>query len=363
MAAEDGGERTEQPSERRLRDAAEEGRIARSPELPIAASLLGASLILGAMTPALGAAMAETMSATFTSAGALLTADAATEVVRTVATRVGVVLLGMVAALTGATVAVQALQARGTFAVKALGLKWDRMNPAKNLGRLFSMQSVVDLLKSLMKLGLVGIAVHRALRHALPDTAALAQSSVLGLAGFLRVYVSRLLLTAGLSYLALAALDYLWQWWQFQKSMRMTKDEAKREAKESDGDPMIAARRKQIARDIAYSTMLKEVPQASVVITNPTHLSIALRYDPDLAPVPIVVARGRDHTAIVIRQIARDAGVPLVENKPVARALYASTRVGTMIPYDLYLAVAEIIGYVLRTREARGGWTGSARVD
>jgi flagellar biosynthetic protein FlhB len=169
-----------------------------------------------------------------------------------------------------------------------------------------------------------------------------------------------MLTSAGMAYLVLAAGDYLFQWWQHEKSLRMTKEEVKLESKQNDGDPQIKQRRRQIARSYARKQMMADVPKADVIIINPTHIAIAIKYDPTLAPAPIVLAIGQRKVAERIKEIARQAGVPMIENKPLARALLKTAKVGTLIPYELYMAVAEILAFVLRTRGTRGSWEGSA---
>jgi len=169
-----------------------------------------------------------------------------------------------------------------------------------------------------------------------------------------------MLATAGGAYLCLAAGDYIWQWWQFEQSIRMTKEEVKQEHKQNDGDPQIKQRRRAMARSYARRQMMKDVPKADVVIVNPTHIAIAIKYDPTVAPAPYVLAIGQRKIAERIKAIAAEAGVPIVQNKPLARALLKTAKVGTLIPYELYMAVAEVLAFVLRTRGTRGSWQGSA---
>ncbi len=140
----------------------------------------------------------------------------------------------------------------------------------------------------------------------------------------------------------------------------MSKEEVKQENKQQNGDPHVKHRRRQIARSYARRQMMRDVPKASVIIVNPTHIAIAIQYDPALAPAPIVLAMGQRLVAERIKAIALESGVPIVRNVPVARALIKTARVGTMIPVDLYMAVAEILAYVLRSRDSRGSWAGSA---
>jgi flagellar biosynthetic protein FlhB len=256
--------------------------------------------------------------------------------------------------------AVAALQAKATFTFKTLEPKFERINPIANAKNLVSPKQIVELVKSLSKLAIVGFAVWGTLKLAVPEAAALTQQAPLALLDFIRRYAVKLLMGAGLSYLALALADYAWQWWQLEKSLRMSKDELKQEMKESEGDPHVKSRRRQIARSYARRQMLRDVAKADVVITNPTHIAVAIQYDPDAAPAPIVLAMGQRKVAERIRELAAEHGVPIVRNVPVARALFKSARVGTIIPFELYVAVAEILAFVIRTRGTRGSWAGSA---
>lgn len=354
-------ERTEEATPKRRQDARDEGRVARSQELAIAASLLGSALVLGGGMPALGQALLDLFGSTLGSLGATeLTVESTPLFLRATMGRTMFALAGVCAALAAAGVVLSIVQARGTLTTKPLEPKLDKLNVVTNAKNLLRPQQLVELLKSLLKLGIVAWAVWRALGTAMPEAASLVQQEPLGLADFVRRYALRLMLTAGGAYLALAVADYAWQWWQFEKGLRMSKEEVRQEYKESEGDPHVKGRRKQVARQYARKQMLADVKRADVVVVNPVHIAVAIRYAPDLAPAPVVVAMGKLLLAERIKDIAREAGVPIVENKPVARALIKSARVGTIIPVEMYVAVAEILAFVIRTRASRGRWAGSA---
>jgi flagellar biosynthetic protein FlhB len=267
---------------------------------------------------------------------------------------------GLVIAMTAGTFIMAALQARGVISLKPITPQFSRINPAENAKNMVGMRPIVELLKSLGKLLIVGIAVWVSVRAAMPDALALSQTSQIGFLFVVKRYTVRMFAIAGGAYLALALGDYLYQWWQFEQSIRMTKEEVKQEMKQNDGDPHIKQRRRAIARSYARRQMMKDVPKADVVIVNPTHIAIAIKYDPQLAPAPIVLAIGQRKIAERIKAIAADAGVPIVRNVPLARALLKTAKVGTLIPYELYMAVAEVLAFVVRTRGTRGSWQGSA---
>jgi flagellar biosynthetic protein FlhB len=289
-----------------------------------------------------------------------LDAESATTLIRDTALRAFTATFGLIAATTAAAFAMAALQARGVMSLKPITPQFSRISPAANAKNLLGSRQVVELLKSLGKLTIVGLAVYSAVKAALPDAIVLSQESQLGFLFVVKKYAVRMLTSAGMAYLVLAAGDYLFQWWQHEKSLRMTKEEVKLESKQNDGDPQIKQRRRQIARSYARKQMMADVPKADVIIINPTHIAIAIKYDPTLAPAPIVLAIGQRKVAERIKEIARLSGVPMIENKPLARALLKTAKVGTLIPYELYMAVAEILAFVLRTRGTRGSWEGSA---
>ena len=169
----------------------------------------------------------------------------------------------------------------------------------------------------------------------------------------------RILASAGGAYLFLALADYAFQVWQHERQLKMSREELRKEQKEMEGDQVMKVRRRTMGRQLARRRMLLAVSEADVVITNPTHLAIALKYDPNEASAPVVLAMGARKMAFRIREIAKANGVAIVENKPLARALWATARVGLPIPVELYVAVAEVLAFVIRTRRSRRPWTGN----
>jgi flagellar biosynthetic protein FlhB len=353
-------ERTEDATQHRRDETRDEGRIPHSQELNVAMSLLGSALVLSAIAPIAGRGMFSIMGHGLASIGTItLDRDSATMMVREMAVRAFLATIGLIVALTASSFAMAALQARGVMSLKPIMPQWSRINPASNAKNLLGTRSIVELCKSLGKLLIVGIAVYGSIRAALPDAITLAQTSQIGFLFVVKKYAVRMLATAGGAYLVLAAGDYIYQWWKHEQSMKMTKEEVKLEAKQNDGDPQIKQRRRALARSYSRRQMMKDVPTADVVIVNPTHIAIAIKYDPTIASAPIVLAIGQRKIAERIKAIAIESGVPIVQNKPLARALLKTAKVGTLIPYELYMAVAEILAFVLRTRGTRGSWQGS----
>ncbi len=243
-----------------------------------------------------------------------------------------------------------ALQIGVEFHAEALQPKWTKLNPLAGLKRIFSLRGAFELAKSLCKLALVGsvaAAVVWGMRHEMPTLVRLDLGAI---RGFAFEGVMRILLFSGIAMALLAALDTLYQRWQYEENLKMTKQEVKDERRQTEGDPAVKARIRSIQRQVAYRRMMAEVPRADVVVVNPTHLAIALRFDPAVMAAPKVVAKGADHVAERIRRIASEHGVPIVENPPLARSLFRLTDVGDTVPVELYRAVAEVLAYVYRLR-------------
>ena len=354
-------EKTEAATPKRREEALKDGQVPRSQEVTTAALLLGSALALQAVVPSLGRAMMEVFGTSLAGVGAELDGASAAQLVQSIGWKVLASLSILLAVMAGIALAIGFAQSRGIMNDKAFEPKFGKLNPLTNAKRIFGPQSVAELAKALLKVGIIGIAVYGSLRAAWPDVLALAQQSPVGLLMVVQRYGVKLLMTAGLSYLALAGLDYVWQLWQFEKSIRMTKEEQKQEHKQSEGDPMVKARMRSVGRQLARRQMFKDVPKADVVLVNPVHIAVALRYDPSIAPAPFVVALGRRKVAERIKSIAYDAGVPVIENRPLARALIASAKLGQLVPAELYAAVAEVLAFVIRQRAMAGTrWKGEA---
>lgn len=361
MSAESFQEKTEAPTPRRREDARRKGQVARSPEVTTAILLLVAAIVAQVTVRPL-ADMLVSIFGHSTRMGAAMPVgiDGTAEWVRGIGWQVlGAVAMPMLA-IAATAAAVGAVQARGVLSLKPIEPDWSRLAPHNNLKRILGIRSLAELGKSVLKLAIVGFAVYFALSDAWQELLALSQKSPAALAEVARRYAVRVLMTAGAAYLALAAADYLFQIRQFEKNLRMSREEIKQEQKETEGDPMVRARLRSIGRALARKQMLRAVPSADVVVTNPTHIAVALKYDPMKAPAPVVLAMGQRKVAQRIREIALAAGVPVVENRPLARAMLASCHVGHPIPVELYVAVAEVLAYVMR-RNA-GGSAGVERV-
>ena len=360
MADESFQEKTEAPTPRRRDESRRKGQIAKSQELNTALLLLATGGLLSVLGPMMARSFASILGEGTLYAGSLTTDASHTATwVREIALRTSLatapLLVGL--ALSGGVIA--AAQARGVFTFEPLKPDWSRISPHKNASRIWGIRAFAELAKAVLKVVVVGIALWLTFRKAWPEIAVLSQQEP-GVTGrFLGRFAVRMLLTAGVAYLFLAAADTAYQLWQHSKQLRMTKEEVKQEHKETDGDPLVKSRLRSLGRALIRRQMYRDVPQADVVVTNPTHIAVALRYDPKVSAAPVVLAMGQRKIAERIKRIAHDAGVPVIENRPLARALFATGRIGLPIPAELYVAVAEVLAFVYRRRRRTPDWKGA----
>jgi flagellar biosynthetic protein FlhB len=344
-------EKTEAPTQRKRDEAAKEGRVPRSQELTAAVMLIAAAVALNATGPGLAAVMRDIMGSGLSAVGnEAFDGVGAVSLIRMLGWKTLGALAAFLATMAGASIAIGALQSRGVVSAKPVTPDFNRLNPAQNVKRVIGVQGLVELAKSILKLVIVGWAVWRVLGPAWPQIVALGQEPPRAMIELVRSQGVSILKTAGMAYLLLAAADYGYQLWQHEKGLKMTKEEVKLEHKQQEGDPMVKSRMRALARQRARQQMMKDVPKADVVLVNPVHIAVALKYDPAVAAAPYVVALGRRKVAERIKEVAYASGVPVVENIPLARALIASVKLGQMIPTELYLAVAEVLAFVMRKR-------------
>ncbi len=355
--AESDAEKTEAPSERKIEQFREEGRVAQSRELLAGIGLAagGAALLLTAGM--FGEAFHDIFDALrLNLSDAELTTSDVHLIVASVYLNVGPPLLLVLTAGTFTSAFAGLLLNNFNLAPGALEPKWERVDPLTNFRQqFFSAVPWVQLAKSLMVGGLVAWAAWSAVAEhieAIPVLASLGQRAQ---AAYLVVLVTGFLQRVIPVALAIGVADYGWQWWRLQQDMRMSKEEVKKEHKEQEGDPKIKGKRRQIQRQIAMGQMLNRVKEADVVVVNPTHYAVALRYRREDGRAPVVVARGLDLIALKIRAEAARHDVAIIENRPLARGLYARAKLGLPIPAEFYGAVAQLLAIVYRRRTmARG---------
>lgn len=355
MPAESGQERTEAATPRRREQAREEGQVVKSREVVSSALFLGNLLFFSIAGTALYQHMIymtrETLSRL---ADTEVSVSGVYAVLTDMLNHLAMMLVPLFLTLMVLAVAVNLMQTGVLFTPKALEFKGSRINPWEGLKRMFSLQAVHELFKSLVKIGIVGYIGYTTIAADIVHVFPLSQQVLEDILAFLGRSTLRLGLHTSYAMVALAVLDYGFQRWHYEKGLRMTTQEVKEERKETEGDPQIKARVRGIMHEMARKRMMEEVPKADVVVTNPTHLAVALRYRREEMPAPTVIAKGAGYVAERIRAIAREHHVPVVENRAVARSLYQTVELGATIPETLYKAVAEILAYVYRLKAPKG---------
>jgi len=353
----EGGEKTEQPTSKKLSDARKEGKVAKSKEVVNGIALFGFFLGLRVFTGFAGFRFEEIFSWIYSIIpdvvkmnGSGLTINTVSGIVFTLLLRMLIILLPflIIGFLTGFVA--NLVQVGWQPTLKPLQPKLNKFNPVSGFKRIFSKQSIVNLLMALAKLFLVFYISYLTVRDQANNLFVLYDVNLMAALNL----IFRIIVDTGIKisiiYIILGLIDYAYQRWKFRDDMKMTKQEVKDEYKNTEGDPQIKGKQKQRMMESSRRRMMQNVPKADVVITNPTHLAVAILYDNTKDEAPRVVAKGEDYLASKIREAANDNGVPIVENKPLARALYATVEVDEVIPPELYQAVAEILAVVYTNR-------------
>lgn len=351
MAEDSFQERTEQATPRRREKAREEGRVAKSMELNSALMiLLGFSTLL-ALGPLMVSQTMEMMRTLLANAPTIAVSD---PMFVTVYGNALLKYLVIVAPVFGAMIIIgvvaNVLQVGFKVSPKAMEMKLDKLNIVAGLGRLFTTRSLVTLVRDSLKLFIIGFVAYKVIMSESDEFLTLADMSIGPLAATTGKLAIIIALKIGVAVLILAILDYAYQRFDFEKSIRMSHQEVKEEYKDTEGSPQIKARIRQIQRQTAQKRMMQEVPKADVVITNPTHYAVALKYDSDAMNAPTVIAKGQNLIAQKIKEIAYENQIPVIEDKALAQALYKMCEIGQMVPHNLYRAVAEVLAYVYRLR-------------
>lgn len=355
MAAEDQDSRTEDPTSKRQNEAAQKGNVAVSREVGFAAMLaMALASLLGVLPLALAPLLH--MLRMLVERPDRIPLSSRSDILALsshVAWTTALSLFIPMGLFTATGILAVVAQLRGfIWATDKLRFNWEMLSPVAGMRRLFSARALVEWAKGVAKLLVLAVLSYLVMRPEFGRVELLVGADPREFLPRLVAGTVRLLLTAILTTAAIAAADVLYQRWQHWRSLKMTKQEVKDEVKNADGDPTIKAKQRARRQQRGRQRMLRQVPTASVVVTNPTHYAVALAYQPGMN-APRVVAKGVDHMAKKIRELAEENDVPIVENPPLARALYAGVEIDDEIPPDHYKAVAEIIGYVMRLKRAR----------
>ncbi len=341
------GEKTEKATPKKRRDERKKGHVMMSKDAVSVATLIGSVLMLRL---------------TFTSAAEQislfmrfcisLAKDGAVILPREIVMQSVMLLARVAGPLLAITcflaVVVTMAQTRMLVAFEAIKPKFDKLNPINGFKNLFSLKSLVEVLKNVLKIAILLYIIYTSLRDIMGVAERYLYADVSGACSHLFNAIFIMLMKVILAFLVLAAGDFLYQWWDFERQMKMTKQEVKEEYKQTEGDPQIKSRIRQLQRQMAQQRMMQNVPGADVVVRNPTHVAVALRYHPGEDAAPIVLAKGLDYLALKIVEVAEQNDIVTVENRPLARALYAQTELGQAIPPDLYEAVADVMVYLYK---------------
>jgi len=349
----DDSQKTEEPTEKRLREAEEKGDVPRARDVGLLAGMVAAWMIVLMAAPGAAGRLSELLLPLIENPDDFRLDGSAVDVVHGLhwlIVGVGVALLPVLGILAAGVAASALGQGQFLFASERIRPKLSHLSPASGWKRIVSRQAFVEFLKSLVKLIIISAAAWHALAPYIAWTEDTVGMDVAGLPVLLRDVTLRLLLAVLLATVLIAAVDVLWNRLEWRKRLRMSVQEVKDEYKQIEGDPNAKAKLKEIRRQRSKHRMMANVPRATVVITNPTHFAVALEYDRGRMAAPVCLAKGADLIALRIRALAQEHGVPIVENPPLARALHASAEIDATIPLQHYQAVAEVITYVLKLK-------------
>ncbi|MBU8934923.1 MAG: flagellar biosynthesis protein FlhB [candidate division Zixibacteria bacterium] len=349
MAEQGFQERTEKATQQRRKKARDRGQVAKSMELNSAAMICLGFLTIYAVGPYLAGHTQDMMRYTMANAPMLAAADPTfykmfgDNLMKFLLIMAPIFVIFSVIAF-GANVA----QIGFKITPKAMEPKWEKLNVLKGIKRLFSLKSLVQLIRDSLKMGVVGFVAYKVISSEFVGFFKLSDMTVAQVAATMGTLAMELALKVGAVILAIAILDFIYQRYEFEKSIKMSKQDLKDEHKQTEGSPQNKSRMRQAQMQLARSRMMQAVPLADVVVTNPTHYAVAIKYEPDKSNAPYVLAKGQRLIAQQIKAVALEHDIPIVEDKPLARALFKMCEVGQSIPATLYRAVAELLAYVYR---------------
>lgn len=346
------GEKTEKATPRKRQDARKKGQVAKSSDVNTAISLLAVFLFFLVAGRMLGGTFMDVFHETYEhDLLKTITIDEVHSIFIKLIIEIAYVLgpIMLVALLAG--IGANFMQVGFLFSTEAIQMKLSKIDPIQGFKRIYSLRALVEMLKSILKIIFVGAVTFSVIWFKLDELLTLSQKSLGASLAFFAKLTVQMGLYASAALLFLSLLDYFYQKFDFEKNIRMSKQDIKDEYKKSEGDPLIKSKIKQKQREMAMRRMMQEVPNADVIITNPTHFAIALKYDESVMNAPFVIAKGVDHVAQKIKEKAKECEIVTIENRPLARALYAQAEIGDAIPEEFFKAVAEILAYVYRLKE------------
>lgn len=349
--AEDDQEKSEQATPKKREESRSKGRVAKSREINSAALILGLALGLSMLGPTMVHKLQGSMAAGW---GSFLV-EPMTEIIfkELILKSIwqGLLILGPLVLMFGVLAILSSLGQHGlVWSNHPITPDFSRVNPLKGLKRIFSLQSLMELGKTLLKFSVVTYIAYIIVRDDLPQVLHLMRLETVQVAASIGPLFIRLIFWAGIAITFLGLADFIFQKWDHERQLKMSKREVKQELKDTEGDPLVRARIRTLQREMTRKRMMEDVPKSDVVITNPTELAVAVKYDQASMEAPKVMAKGAGIIARRIREIAKEHGIPVIENKPLARTIFKIVEVGHLVPVALYRAVAEVLAFVYRLR-------------
>ena len=342
--------KTEKATPKKRRDERKKGNVMLSKDVVIVASVLGVFSVLRIWFPTLKANIAAffvrylSMTATTTEVSDTLTRSITYDFIYTYAVAIMPVLLASIVIAVVATMA----QTRLLFAPEAIKPKFEKLNPISGIKKMFALKNFVELIKNLIKITVLVVILYNFIEKRLTPIVTTINMDIEASGAYILTSIMSLVYTIGVAFVAISALDVIYQWWDYERQLKMSKEEIKEEYKQQEGDPKVKGKIKEMQRQMAMSRMMQAVPDADVVIKNPTHFAVALKYDDSKMSAPIVVAKGQDELAFRIIKVAQESGVAVLENKPLARGLYDQSNIGQEVPFEFYGEIAEILVKILK---------------
>lgn len=345
------GEKTEKATPKKRQEARRKGQVAKSMELPSALILFGVVLLLFGYGSIMRNKIEKMFTSTFYDYIKMdMTMDNVTVLFGQLIFEYFILLAPIFGLALVMAVLASYSQIGFLLTMEPLKMSFSKLDPIKGIANLFKLRALVELLKSILKLSVIGLVVFFTIWNARAELLEMGRWPIIHTFSYTARLILILAVEIAVILLILALFDYMYQKYEYEKNLRMSKDEVKQEYKNTEGDPLIKGKIREKQRRMALQRMMQDVPNADVVITNPTHFAIAIKYDPNKADAPIVLAKGMDYIALKIRQVAEEHGIVRMENKPLARALYDQAEIGQTIPADLFQAVAEVLAYVYKLK-------------
>lgn len=353
MASEsDNGERTEEATQQRREDFRKRGQVAQTRELSSVLLLFASVLMIWMMSRYFFQQIGELFLHSMGDDLAAAVREGDNRAAMFAVNKLAMLVLPVMGLFWVVGFASSLVQTGFLYNEEALQIRWERLDPVQGFRRMFSLRALIEGFKACLKMSVILGLCYLLLKDHIYKLPYLMNFSLSQILAFLGSLTIRLLSGVGFFMLFLAGVDFLYQRWDLEQQMRMTKQEVKEEVKSREGDPLIRARIKRVQREMASKRMMDQVPKADVIVTNPTHIAVALKYDETMV-APTVIAKGAEMIAQKIRELAKEHNIPIIENKPLARTMFKTLKIGQMIPRELYTAVAEVLSYVYKLRRKK----------